>query len=50
MFKPFSDVENDGFRSLIKAQEPRYVLPSRKQLSEAALEQTRHKVQQKGKI
>lgn len=30
--RPYSVVENDDFRSLIKTLEPRYVLPTRKQL------------------
>ncbi|KAK0141192.1 Zinc finger BED domain-containing protein 1 [Merluccius polli] len=35
--RPYSVVENDGFRSLINILEPRYVLPTRKHLSEVAI-------------
>ncbi|XP_041862941.1 E3 SUMO-protein ligase ZBED1-like [Melanotaenia boesemani] len=35
--RPFSVVENDGFQSLVKLLEPRYVLPTRKHLSEVAI-------------
>lgn len=35
--RPYSVVENDGFRLLVKRLEPRYVLPSRKHLSERVI-------------
>jgi len=34
---PLSTVEKDGFREMIKILDPRYVLPSRKYLSQTAI-------------
>lgn len=35
--RPYCVVENDGFRNLIKTLEPRYVVPTRKHLSEVTV-------------
>lgn len=35
--QPYSAVENDGFRGLMKTLEPRYVIPTRKQFSEITI-------------
>uniref|UniRef100_A0A3P8RJ63 BED-type domain-containing protein n=1 Tax=Astatotilapia calliptera TaxID=8154 RepID=A0A3P8RJ63_ASTCA len=42
--RPYSVVENDGFQNLINTLEPRYVLPSRKHLSEVVIPNMYEKV------
>ncbi len=38
--RPYSVVENTGFRNMLHTLEPRYVIPSRKYFSETAVPQT----------
>lgn len=42
--RPYSVVENDGFQNLINTLEPRYVLPTRKHLSEVVIPNMYEKV------